>query len=162
NSHPEDDPKLVSFQYQEHWEKHFLKNITRTKSPIATPETSAAKVPSQEEIKGALKSLYTDLASSTEDTTSTRLQSKRLGTTKAADKKMRPTQEEKDKKTSATHMKPTPPPRIGRQPGKNVPPPSLVVKVEKKPAPPPADVPMKTSRVSSVRFPAQQQSKGTS
>lgn len=125
-----------------------------TETPITPTETSAAspQVPSQAEVEEALKMLYTDLATTAGHSKVTQLQSqrKRLGMNR------------KDNKPTATPMYPAPPPpRAGRRFGKNVPPPFLVVKGEGKPAPPPRDVSMKTRRVSSVRVPTQQQSKGT-
>ncbi|XP_044060895.1 serine/arginine repetitive matrix protein 1-like isoform X2 [Siniperca chuatsi] len=136
-SHPEADPKVVSFRYQELWEKKFLRNMKgTTETPIATTEKSAAapQVPSQAEIDEALK--------------------EKLGTKKKTGK---------DKKPSTTPMysPPTPPPLVGRQFGKNVPTTVHIVKAEGKPAPPPCDVSMKTRRVSSVRIASPQQSKET-
>ncbi|KAK5873709.1 hypothetical protein PBY51_018724 [Eleginops maclovinus] len=130
-SHPEDDPKVVSFNFQEMWEKKVLR---KTNTPIATIETC---VPSQSEVQVALKVLYTDLASS-------------------ADQKV--VKLSKKKLPSATPMHPTPahPPRAG----KKVPPPSLVVEGKGKPAPTPKYVSIKTSRVSKLTVPCQQQSKG--
>ncbi|XP_044050676.1 flocculation protein FLO11-like [Siniperca chuatsi] len=158
-SHPEADPKVVSFRYQELWENKFLRNMKgTTETPIATTEKSAAspQVPSQAEIDEALKMLYSDLMSSIEENVAARLQSQkeRLGTKKTTGK---------DKKPSTTPMysPPTPPPLVGRQFGKNVPTTVHIVKAEGKPAPPPCDVSMKTRRVSSVRIASPQQSKET-
>ncbi|XP_045888808.1 calcium-binding tyrosine phosphorylation-regulated protein-like [Micropterus dolomieu] len=154
-SHPEADPKVVSFHYQELWENKFLRN-TKGTTPITEKSVTSPQFPSQAEIEEALKQLSSDLASSTEENVVTRLQSQkeRLGTKKTTGK---------DKKPSATPIYPTPPPRIGRQFGKNIAAqPFLVAKAEGKPALPPShDVSMKTPRISSVRFASLQQSKET-
>ncbi|XP_067455502.1 calcium-binding tyrosine phosphorylation-regulated protein-like [Thunnus thynnus] len=126
--HPEDDPKIVSFNYQEMWENKFLGTKKASKTPI-TASAAAPQVPSQAQVEETLKELYLDLASSTD------------GNVKKPQKERMPTNKTsgKDKKPSASPMypTPTPPPRVGRQHGKNVPPPFLVVKGERKPAPPP-------------------------
>ncbi|XP_044213531.1 proteoglycan 4-like [Thunnus albacares] len=151
--HPEDDPKIVSFNYQEMWENKFLGTKKASKTPI-TASAAAPQVPSQAEVEETLKELYLDLASSTDGNVVKKPQKERMPTNKTSGK---------DKKPSASPMypTPTPPPRVGRQHGKNVPPPFLVVKGERKPAPPPRNVSMKTRRVSSVKVPIQQESKGT-
>lgn len=133
-------------------ENKFLRNMKGTTgTPITTAETSAAspQVPSQPEIDKALNMLYADLASSTEEKVATHGQ--RVGINKPP---------EKDKKMAATPIYPTPPPPVGRQFWKNTPIPSLVVKGEGKPSPPPCDVSVKTRRVSSLRCPTQLLHKG--
>ncbi|XP_071345648.1 uncharacterized protein [Trachinotus anak] len=148
-SHPEADPRDVTFLYQELWEKDFqrkMKGIT----PINTAETASMQVPSQAEIEEAVKMLYTDLVSSIEHIDE---KLKKRGRINA--------QSEKDKKSAATPIKPTPPPCVGRPSGENVPPPFLVVKGERQTLPPPSDVTMKTRRVSSVRCPTLPLSKET-
>ncbi|XP_031137388.1 titin-like [Sander lucioperca] len=114
-SFPEDDPKIVTFCYQEMWENKFLKT---TVNPITTTKTSP-EVPSQTELKEALKTLYSDLVSSGEQ------------------KKLNPLGKDKYPSATPTFVKPAPPHCVGRKVGKNVAPPVLVVKGEEKPAPPP-------------------------
>ncbi|KAM7406388.1 hypothetical protein PAMP_000767 [Pampus punctatissimus] len=153
--HPEADPKRVSFNYQEIWEKKFLRTKKTSETPITT--SAASQVPSQAQIEETLTVLYSNLPSSTDGSVVNQVQhlEDRVKTNETSGKDEKPS-------ASTTYPKPTPPPRVGRQYGKNVPPPFLVVKGERKPAPPPSNVSMKTHRVSSARLPSQQEGKGTS
>ncbi|KAM7406381.1 hypothetical protein PAMP_000760 [Pampus punctatissimus] len=152
--HPEADPKRVSFNYQEIWEKKFLRTKITSETPITT--SAASQVPSLPQVEETLTVLYSDLPSSTDGSVVNQVQhlEDRVKTNETSGKDEKPS-------ASTTYPKPTPQPRVGRQYGKNVPPPSLAVKGERKPAPPPSNVSMKTHRVSSVRLPSQQGGKGT-
>ena len=112
-----------------------------TKEMSEIPITMSPQTPSQTEVEEALKMLYSDLASST-DRNVKQVQKKRVQINNMSGKDKKPS-------TSSMYPTPTPPPRGGRRYGKNVP-------------PPPSDVSMKTRRVSSVRVPSRQESKGTS
>ncbi|XP_034734807.1 uncharacterized protein LOC117948942 [Etheostoma cragini] len=128
-SYPETDPKIVSFSYQKMWENKFLKT---TVSPITTTKKSP-EVPSETELKEALKTLYLDLASSGEQ------------------KKFNPLGKDKNPSATPMFLKPAPPPCSERKFAKDVVPPVLVVKGDEKPAPLSANINMKTRRVSTVR-----------
>ncbi|KAM7406383.1 hypothetical protein PAMP_000762 [Pampus punctatissimus] len=136
-------------------EKKFLRTKITSETPITT--SAASQVPSLPQVEETLTVLYSDLPSSTDGSVVNQVQhlEDRVKTNETSGKDEKPS-------ASTTYPKPTPQPRVGRQYGKNVPPPFLVVKGERKPAPPPSNVSMKTHRVSSARLPSQQEGKGTS
>ncbi|XP_034535403.1 titin-like [Notolabrus celidotus] len=65
-SHPESDPKIAAFNYQELWEIQFLRKMRRRRTT-----STDHFVPSPEELEEAQKMLFTDLASSRTSTKTT-------------------------------------------------------------------------------------------
>ncbi|XP_033181851.1 proteoglycan 4-like isoform X1 [Anabas testudineus] len=171
----ETDPKLLCFQYQEQWEKTFFRRILRGTETSET-STASSNLPSQAALKETLRMLTSYLASSKDDSEGEKsadpesdvctdvkppmtVKTRRVSTVSIPCHKESATV--KTSEDQKPFPKPTPPPRGVRQFGKMAPPPSLVVKVDAKPAPPPCDESKKTRRVSTVRFARPQDSKTT-